>query len=351
MRSSVLVISDYGWPTGGTEEFVRALLETVGDQRPVELLTWAGSEAPVPPGIPVIEVQNGDVLRVWQAVARADLVVVVTSFNVRMLARLAEDIGRATDTPLVTVVQTAAHSTPAAAASGPQAAWLRSLITRSRAAVGASPAVSDALGELTEGTSASTQLVTIENGARLVDAHARADTRRRVLFIGRPVESKGYGAFLRAVDELSDTGLEFSANTVSIEPELSDDRVSYTSCLSDDALVQLFRDTDLVVAPYRGADGLPLALLEALNCGVPVLGFDSPAVGALLRRYGQPVIDGHSDHLVAAIKAWASGGLAFAPPPTGQVPSLAGQAGQYRDLLEDLLREGSAAHTPPARRR
>lgn len=333
MSLNVLIVSDYGWPTGGTEEFVKALLVSTARRHRVELLTWASSRTSVPAGIEVTGVDNGDALAVWSSVVRADVVVVVTSFNVRLLARATQEVLRHDDTPVVTIVQTSAHSSPASAAARHQRDWLTGLISRSEVVVGASGAVIDGLRALLPDVIAAPPLVLIENGARLVDRTVRDRTGRNVLFIGRPTDSKGYPAFLRLVRELGDQGLNFLANTVSIPPPVTVPEVDYSRCLEDDALLKLLASADLVVAPYWRADGLPLALLEALNCGVPVVGFDSPAVGPLLRRYRQFVVDCDTGAMIRAVRAWSAGDLRIEPPPAGRVPGLHGQAQRHVDLI------------------
>lgn len=352
MSSRVLVVSDYGWPTGGTEEFVNELLIAIRRRRAVELLTWVSSRAPVPRDIEVTSVDNGDMLQVWSAVARADVVAVVTSFNVRLLARATQEVLRHTATPTITIVQTSAHSSPAAAAARHQAHWLGGLIARSEVVVGASDAVIAGLRALVAHPPSLQPLVPIENGARLVDHAKRERRRHNVLFIGRPADSKGYPVFLRLASELDGEDLRFFANTVSVAPEVEAPNVQYSRCLSDEALLTLFATTDLVVAPYWRADGLPLALLEAINCGVPVVGFDSPAVGPLLRRYGQLVVPCDASELIRTIRAWHAGSVHVQPPRPGEVVSLRQQAERHADLITAVGQVGpeSAERRAPGSR-
>lgn len=337
MPKRVLIISDYGWRTGGTEEFVRALADNVLERWPTEVLTWSTTKAPLPSGVEVTVVDNGDALQVWSAVARADAVVIVTSFNMRMLARTACDALLTMSTPALAVVQTSAHSSPASAAAPVQARWLARLVERSTKTVAASAAVHDGLARILGSDTLTSKVRVIENGARLEDRTVRSRRRENVLFIGRPTESKGYPSFLRLVDELSDTGnLSFHANTVSIAPEIEDRRVTYSRCLSDEDLVQLFADSDVIVAPYWRADGLPLALLEALNCGVSVIGFDSPAVAPLLRLHEQLVVPCSTAELVKAVDAWRDRSIDLAEPVAGSVPRLRTQTEKYVALLDAL---------------
>jgi glycosyltransferase involved in cell wall biosynthesis len=205
-------------------------------------------------------------------------------------------------------------------------------------AVGASGAVVDALRPLLP-ESGAPPLHLIENGARLVDRTSRDRTGRNVLYIGRPTDSKGYPAFLRLVRELGDHGLGFFANTVSIPPQSTVPEVTFSRCLADEGLLALFAAVDLVVAPYWRADGLPLALLEALNCGVPMVGFDSPAVGPLLRHFDQHVVPCDTGALISAVSAWSRGELHIEPPPGGCVPTLLGQAERHVDVVTRVTEE------------
>jgi len=344
MRRRVLVVSDYGWPTGGTEQFTRSLLDTLRSAFDTELLTWSGSAAPYPDGITRTAVSNGDVLQVWSSFARADAVVIVTSFNMRLLARQAEEVLSEMRVPTITVLQTSAHSTPAAVAAPHQARSLTSLIIRSDLVIGASTAVIDSINGLMANARRSAEPLLIENGARLTDLTPRRRGRRRLLYIGRPTPSKGYPVFLRLADALRDDNVELHANTVSIPPDVRHHQIVYSWCLPDAELLALFAVTDLVIAPYWRADGLPLALLEALNCGVPVLGFDSPAVGPLLRRHSQIAVTCETKHLIAAVRCWRAGELRVHPPRPGAVRSLAAQTAGYVDLVDRLLK----AQTGPA---
>jgi glycosyltransferase involved in cell wall biosynthesis len=331
----VVLVSDYAYPTGGAEEFVRELLAGLKGTFDVELLTWS-EDALSPEDVPVHTVGPfGDIRSAWEILDRADILLVVTSFNVRLLARLASDYLRAHRKPAVTVVQTSSHSRPDAGSTVSQERWLASLLQRSSAVVAASTAVKKALDPV-RGLAA---VHVIENAARLRASAVRERGRSRVSFIGRPVASKGYDYFCQLADDLRETPLRFFANTVSVPPPELHPGITYSYQLSDLELLEFFGNADLVVAPYRYADGLPLAILEAINVGVPVIGFDAPGVGDLLKRYYQLALPPSYPRLREAIFRWAAGELQVTPPTAGQVTEWPTQIAQYQTILLQAARE------------
>lgn len=312
-----------------------ALLARAANEFDCRLLTW-DAETLLPAGFDAVtRARNGDVREAWGCLRWAELVVVVTSFNVRLLARLAEEYLRTQPTPALTVVQTSGHSLPDTAATAQQEGWLRGLMALSHTTVAVSEAVRSALTSLYDGQAAPPRTVVIENAARLrAPAGAmRQRARTNVSFIGRPYAQKGYPLFIRLVDDLAGSGLRFFANTVTMPPPFEHPGVKHSWLLDDDRLRGFFDTTDLLVAPYLHADGLPLALLEALNCGVPVLGFDSPAVAPLLRRFEQPVIAPDYAVLRNAVESWHSGGRTIRAPAPGLVPSWDEQYARYASLI------------------
>ena len=68
-------------------------------------------------------------------------------------------------------------------------------------------------------------------------------------------------------------------------------------------------------------NGLPLAVLETVNCGVPIIGFDTPSAGEILRKYSQKVIAPRYSELRRAVEGWHIGRLSLIPPIPGIVVS------------------------------
>lgn len=333
----VTIISDYAWATGGTEELVSELLARLDfSGYECTLVTWPLATPTIERATKVITIQNGDVRPLYGAVSTADYVVIVTSFNVRLLSCAVLDALQGLRTPVMTVIQTSTHSDPTALSIPQQEVWLRQIIQASNVTVCASEAVKSSVLRLLPKDTAGSKILTIENGARLSDTRTKGRGHSRVSFIGRPTQAKGFDLFMRLVHDLSPTDMIFAANTVSVIPPLTNTRVSWSWRLDDKQLKEFFASTDLLLVPYRIADGLPLAVLEAINCGVPVMAMDSPAVSPLARRYKQPVIEYKYESLKEALLKWHKGNYVWQAPVGGSVPSLMQQVDAYVNLLDSL---------------
>ena len=330
MAPRLVVVSDYAWPTGGVEEFVAALLAHAARSYDCRLVTWS-SEVKAPPQFQGLRIAyNGDARVLWSELDAADVAIVVTSFNVRLLARAAAEYLSSNRLAAVTVVQTSDHSDPSSSAVQYQERWLLTLTNASQRVVAVSTDVASNLRRV--GVKHET-LVVIENGARLSVCTSRTRGRECVAFIGRPHPQKGYHLFERLARERRASRLRFRANTVSVPPTAKIAGVEYSYALSDDDLVEFFDAADLIIAPYLRADGWPLALVEGLNCGVPILGFDVPGVGPLLKRHGQIVVKPTYEALRAAIDDWAEGRLAAVGPTPGSIADWRRQIEFYLDVL------------------
>ncbi len=326
------VVSDYGYPAGGAEQFVCEFLARARSRFDCTLLTWESS-ALVPEGfVDLCAPTYGDVRSAWEAMATADVILVVTSFNVRLLAHLAQEFLTSKQTPAVTVVQTSGHSDPGSRSISVQEAWLAGLMASSDV-IAVSPEVAQALRKVVPHAG---DIFVIENGARLSSHSVVKRGRATVSFIGRPQPQKGFDLFVRLATQLRSTGLRFMANTVSLNPAGPGPDIELSTRLSDAELVDFFLRSDLLVVPYRRADGLPLAVLEAINCGVPVVGFDTPGVGALLKRHRQVVVDPTYEALERAVLQWLDGSLPIIPPTPGSVPSWDEQIDKYLSRLSRL---------------
>lgn len=326
------VVSDYDFPTGGVEVFTQQLLKETADQLDTTLVTWTG-HGPAPPDSVVVRIEHGDLQHLWRVLDAADVLLILTSFNVRALAWLTCDYLQVTSRPAVNVVHTSEHSTPGFHGSPAQVHKLEQLVRLSARTVAVSNDVAAGLANLFNDVP---PIRVIENAARRLPTSAhttsRARGRRRVSYVGRPSPQKGFEDFRRLAHDLHDSGLEFSANTVSI-PVALDDPIAYSANLSDTELREFFDTTDILVTPYLRADGMPLALLEALSCGVPIVGYESAGVGALLRSYNQMVIPPVYEDLVRTIRDWGAGRMRIPAPRAEQVPTWRDAAAEYVEVL------------------
>jgi len=322
-RFRLAIVSDYCYPDGGVEQVVRSLLSHAPGDIECDLVAWNDAILRPPNFDRLSTIENGDVRGAWATLAQADVVMVHTSFNVRLLARLATEYLRVSKTPALCVVHTSCHSNASAASVNAQTVWLQDLSTSVEAALhcaGIAP----------------TSTSVIENGSRFRTSRRDRDERKVVSFIGRPFVNKGFDLFVKLAEELlvGRPQLSFHANTVSV-PTLPTGPVELTALLSDDEYLNFLDGTDVLIAPYRGSDGLPLAILEALNCGVPVIGLDSAGLGELLRRHHQLVLPDF-ESLQNAVVDWADYRIELIRPPCTPIPSWEAVSAQYFDLARKL---------------
>ncbi|MCS3525542.1 glycosyltransferase family 4 protein [Acinetobacter johnsonii] len=111
--------------------------------------------------------------------------------------------------------------------------------------------------------------------------------KNELLFVGRLVPKKGLNLLLDALSILVRTRPELSLKIVGFGPEETslkeqvkklklEKNVKFLGALSQDKLPALYQQTTLFVAPFVRADngdqeGLPVALMEAIGCGCPVV--------------------------------------------------------------------------------
>lgn len=79
-----------------------------------------------------------------------------------------------------------------------------------------------------------------------------------------------------------------------------------------------------------------MAVLEALNCGVPIVGYDSPGVGDLLRAHGQIVIPADYAQLRRTVEDWQRGAVHPLAPPLNTVPPWTATLGRYFAEIDAL---------------
>jgi len=123
--------------------------------------------------------------------------------------------------------------------------------------------------------------------------------RPTILAVGGLVEKKGYQYLIEACAILAERGLDFSCEIVGSGPlrrELESlaerlglgSRLWLLGALSHDDVVKLYARADLfalacVVASDGDRDGIPVALMEAMACGLPVVSTHVSGIPELVR--------------------------------------------------------------------
>jgi len=142
-----------------------------------------------------------------------------------------------------------------------------------------------------------------------------------VLAIGRLVEQKGFKYLLKACEILKKhRGLEFVCNiigegrdrhlleTIIFESHLSDN-VRLLGALEQKAVIEYLRDADLFVLPCvveknGSMDGIPVALMEAMALGIPVISTTVSGIPELVENGAGLLVEERDIHgLAMAIKS------------------------------------------------
>lgn len=341
----VLIVSDYAYPAGGIEVFIDEIVNATNTIIMYRILTWHPSEDTKPRRelAPTHRVNCGDIAGAWAELDWADLIFFQSSWNIRLLGALVRDYCKETKKHLVTVVHTTSNSNTDLCSDKYQRTLFSEIVKISSVVVCVSYDVLSSLRSLNiDLEKERTKYQVIENATRFNFAITRVKGRRVVSFVGRPTHAKGIDIFLNAVSRLADTDLMFKLNTVSLPPpdEARSLRniIEVSYLLSNDEMIDFYESTDLLIVPYRNSDGLPLTILEALSCGVPIVGFDSLGVSSILNRYKQMVLKSQCpSELVKMIKSWSDGKISIAAPVPHTIPTWEQQAKKYIELFKDVL--------------
>lgn len=156
---------------------------------------------------------------------------------------------------------------------------------------------------------------------RFVPGNQQTRSRDELLFVGRLVPKKGLNYLLDALPAVlqrrpavklkiagfgpEETALKRRASQLGIE-----DRVEFIGAIPQSELPELYRHAALVVAPFvrdlsGDQEGLPVALMEAVGCGCPVIAGNVAGLGDLLGEMSQSICVNPADAgaLAAAIVA------------------------------------------------
>lgn len=118
--------------------------------------------------------------------------------------------------------------------------------------------------------------------------NSRLPQGRRLLAVGRLHPMKGFDVLIAAVSELASRGQDFDLSIIGDGPQRSEllsliqakrltNRVRLTGNLDHDTLPSAFGSSDIVICPSVALEGLPLAAIEAMSFGLPLVVSDVPA--------------------------------------------------------------------------
>lgn len=140
-----------------------------------------------------------------------------------------------------------------------------------------------------------------------------ASMSRKLLFVGRLTEDKGVTDLVEAWSEIDPLDLELQI--VGDGPLLSSIQssirgtVSMTGSIPADAVRRLMLSARALVLPSRWFEGLPMVLVEALSCGLPVVVPDHGALPEVAGEAGVTFAAGDRARLASALNSLASDSL------------------------------------------
>lgn len=183
-----------------------------------------------------------------------------------------------------------------------------------------------------------------------------------ILFVGRLVEKKGVAHLLRALPEIvrqRPSAYLTIAGFGPDEPRLRElvaqarlqDKVRFLGALPQAELPALYRRAALFVAPFVRAEsgdqeGLPVALMEAIACGCPILAGDVAGLHDLLGEHADEVVfDAHDEAKLASRVVATLGDAANVQARALRMSAFVRErfdwdriAAGYAELLEDALK-------------
>jgi glycosyltransferase involved in cell wall biosynthesis len=132
-----------------------------------------------------------------------------------------------------------------------------------------------------------------------------------VLSVGRLVEKKGFPDLIEALAVLKERGVAFNALIVGEGPERQDleaqvrrlgldNRVELPGAVSQEALVEIYKEATVFALPCRilddgDRDGLPNVLLEAMATGLPVVSTPVSGIPEVIRNGENGLLVGERD--------------------------------------------------------
>ncbi|MCS7034517.1 MAG: glycosyltransferase family 4 protein [Phycisphaerae bacterium] len=131
-------------------------------------------------------------------------------------------------------------------------------------------------------------------------APSPAGTPLRIVSVCRLIEKKGLDTLLRALGRLAGSGLSFTLTIAGDGPQrrqlesiAREERifpsVKFLGSVENEQVPALLREADAFALPCRqdssgDRDGIPVVLMEAMACGLPVISGDLPAIRELVKH-------------------------------------------------------------------
>lgn len=241
--------------------------------------------------------------------------------------------------PVVSVTHLVVHD-PALSAykSVPQAAFHRLFVKpMERAALrsAANVAVSQKVADQMRSTFGFDNCVVVRNGVDTEFFHpieTQKEGPLRLLFVGKPTQRKGFDLVTAIINQLGDA---VSFTCVGERPDHGPTG-NYTGFLDRDGVRAEFHKADLLLFPSR-MEGLPLVVLEALACGIPVAGCRGTAVDEVVPPDAGIIEDAHDvEQFVRRIRNLTRSELADMSNRARQAAILHSET-VWADQMEDVL--------------
>ncbi|HKG37487.1 MAG TPA: glycosyltransferase family 4 protein [Conexibacter sp.] len=152
----------------------------------------------------------------------------------------------------------------------------------------------------------SESMTVLPNAVRSIAAESLAADGTYALAAGRLVEEKGFDVAIQAA---RDAGVPLRiAGEGPDEPRLralaAGAEVTFLGRLSDDALVRERRGAAVLLAPSRSDDSCPMAVIEAMADGVPVLGSTRGGLPELVGQEAALPVDDRTGWSAALTALW-----------------------------------------------
>lgn len=105
-----------------------------------------------------------------------------------------------------------------------------------------------------------------------------------VVYIGRFSEEKGIKTLLKVCNQLSDIPFVFAGNGPLVEEVDRAENVINKGFLQGEELQKIFREAAFLIFPSECNENCPFTVMEALSCGIPVVGAAIGGVPELIRN-------------------------------------------------------------------